>query len=127
MKFIRREVCFVIGRGGLILWADAADGPFAIPDSRARWLAIWEQRAELEEIAHSHPMGPLAFSSEDQTTMEALDQALGRELRYSVLAPAGMIAREGAQGRTQRVELEPWWANILRAASGISSKNELEE
>lgn len=118
---LRREVCFVIGRGGLLLWADAADGPFAIPDSRARWLAIWEKQAELEEIAHSHPLGPLAFSSEDQTTMDALDRALGRAVRYSVLTPWGMIARDGARARTQHVKLEPWWANILRDASGMNA------
>jgi hypothetical protein len=114
---MNREVCFVIGRGGLILWADAADGPFAIPDSRARWLAIWEMRGEVEEIAHTHPLGPLGFSLEDETTMEALDQALGRALRYSVLAPQGMIARQGIF--TERVDIQPWWANILRVASGM--------
>ncbi|MBW2458668.1 MAG: hypothetical protein JRI68_29490 [Deltaproteobacteria bacterium] len=40
-------------------------------------------------IAHSHPMGPVAFSQEDQTTMSALDSALGRRLRFSVVARMG--------------------------------------
>ena len=47
-----REVCFLIGKGGAILWADASNSPAALPDSRARWEAIWTHRDELEVIAH---------------------------------------------------------------------------
>lgn len=72
-----REVFFLIGRGGALIWSDASTSPSALPDSRRRWEAIWENRAELEELAHSHPNGPLAFSSEDETTMQALEGALG--------------------------------------------------
>ena len=68
----KREVCFLIGKGGAILWADASDSPAALPDSRARWEAIWNNREHLEVIAHSHPVGPAAFSAEDNSTMEAL-------------------------------------------------------
>ncbi len=113
----RREVCFLIGRGDVILWSDASDSPVALPDSRARWEAIWARRADLVEIAHSHPVGPAAFSTEDETTMAALDSALGRVLRYSVAAPGKMIARDG--GRTFDVIPEPWWAATLRLASGM--------
>jgi len=112
------EVCFLIGRGGAILWSDASNSAVLLPDSRARWEAIWERRAELEEIAHSHPLGPRAFSSEDETTMEALTSALGRPLRFSVVAPEGMIARQ--EGRNVRVGEEPWWAALLRLASGMT-------
>ncbi len=90
-----------------------------MPDSRARWEAIWSRRETLIEIAHSHPVGPLAFSYEDQTTMEALEPALGRTLRFSVVAPTGMIAREGANGETLRIDPEPWWADLLRQLSGM--------
>ena len=113
----RGEVCFLIGRGGAVLWADASGSPVALPDSRERWEAIWRLRAELEEIAHSHPVGPLHFSAEDESTMEALDSALGRALRFSVVAPEGMIARQG--DREERVRDEPWWAALLRLASGM--------
>jgi hypothetical protein len=112
-----REVCFLIGRGGAILWADASDSPAALPDSRARWEAIWALREELEEIAHSHPVGPARFSAEDESTMAALDSALGKVMRYSVVAPRVMIARRGAD--TEDVIPEPWWAAILRLASGM--------
>jgi hypothetical protein len=107
----------LIGRGGKVLWSDASDSPFLLPDSRERWEAIWRLRAELEEVAHSHPEGPLAFSSEDETTMTALTEALGRPLRFSVVAPEGMVARIGEA--EQRVAEEPWWAALLRLASGM--------
>lgn len=112
-----REVCFLIGSGGAILWADASDSPAALPDSRRRWEAIWELRDQLEEIAHSHPVGPSAFSREDETTMAALDSALGKVVRFSVVAPRVTIARDGDQ--TVEVNPEPWWAALLRLASGM--------
>jgi hypothetical protein len=117
-----REVCFLIGRGGAILWADASASPSALPDSRRRWEAIWDLRDELEEIAHSHPAGPAAFSREDATTMAALDSALGKRVRFSVVAPRVTIARAGDQ--TIEVTPEPWWAALLRLASGMTQERE---
>lgn len=115
-----REVFLLIGRGGALLFGDASTSPSALPDSRRRWEAIWQHRAELEELAHSHPQGPLAFSSEDETTMKALESALGRALCFSVVSPEGMIRRE--RGATTRVAAddEPWWAALLRLASGMT-------
>ena len=112
-----REVCFLIGEDDAVLWSDASDSPVALPDSKQRWEAIWSRRNELREIAHSHPVGPLAFSHEDETTMSALIAALGRALRFSVVAPSGMIRRE--DGRDVRVGAEPAWAAELRRASGM--------
>ncbi len=117
-----REVCLLIGAGEVVLWADASDSPAALPDSRARWEAIWNRRAELVEIAHSHPAGPAAFSAEDETTMEALDSALGRAVRYAVVAPRVTVARE--RGRTFDVAPEPWWASLMRLASGMTEHKE---
>ena len=116
----RREVGFLIGRGGAVLWADASDSPVALPDTRDRWEAIWERRGELVEIAHSHPVGPAAFSAEDESTMDAIDSALGRAVRYSVVAPTAVIVRDG--GETFRLDPadEPWWAGLLRLASGMT-------
>jgi hypothetical protein len=112
-----REVCFLIGRDGTVLWSDASTSPVWLPDSRARWEAIWRLRAELEEIAHSHPVGPLAFSTEDETTMEALTAALGRPVRFSVVAPDGRVVRE--DGRDARPAEEPGWTTRLRSESGM--------
>lgn len=115
----KREVCFLIGRDQSVLWSDASDSPSALPDSRARWQAIWSRRDELTEIAHSHPNGPAAFSDEDETTMEALTAALGRAVRFSVVAPSSVVVREG--DRTLVVtDDQPWWAALMRLASGMS-------
>ncbi len=111
-----REICFLIGRGDVVLWADVGSVA-ALPESRARWEAIWKHRDELVEIAHSHPHGPRAFSAEDESTMAALGVALGRHLRFSVVAPEGTVRRQ--DGSDVHVEEEPWWASLLRVASGM--------
>jgi hypothetical protein len=116
---MRREVCFLIDGEGRILWSDASTSPVSLPDSRARWEAIWHHRAQLAEISHSHPIGPLAFSHEDETTMEALIEALGTRPRFSVVAPDGMLVRD-KQGQESRATEEPWWAHLLRLASGMT-------
>ena len=113
-----REVCFLVDHDGGVLWADASASAVALPDSRGRWEAIWRLREALAEIAHSHPIGPAAFSAEDESTMAAIDSALGRPLRYSVVAPRATIAR--VAGATFRIEPEPWWARLLRLTSGMT-------
>jgi hypothetical protein len=112
-----REVCFLIGRDDAILWADASDSPAALPDSRARWEAIWRHRDQLAAIVHSHPIGPAAFSAEDESTMRALDSALGRVMRYCVVAPRVTISRTGVHD--EQMSPEPWWAGLIRLASGM--------
>ena len=116
-QLLMREVFFLIGRGDVVLYCDASESPVAIPDSRRRWEEIWRRRKVLTEIAHSHPVGPLAFSREDETTMAALSTALGKTPRFSVVAPGGMIRREENSDRI--VKPEPWWAALLRLASGM--------
>lgn len=112
-----REVCLLITKSGTIVWSDAGTTAAALPDSRARWEAIWTHREQLAEIVHSHPIGPRAFSHEDETTMEALDAALGRTLRFSVLAPEGLVVREN--GKVFVTDEKPWWVELLRLASGM--------
>ena len=119
---MRREVCFLIGEGERVLWADASDSPVALPDSRARWEAIWRHRDELTEIAHSHPNGPERFSQEDEETMAALTTALGKSPRFSVVAPGTVIVREGGKDEVRRSE--PWWVHLIRLASGMKGKEE---
>ena len=108
-----REVCLLIDRDGRILWADASTSAARLPDSRARWEAIWEHRNVLAAVAHSHPVGPAAFSAEDRSTMTAIDAALGTSLLYFVVAPHLTIGRGGS------VFPEPWWADLLRLSSGM--------
>jgi hypothetical protein len=116
-----REVFMLIGKGGAILWSDASDSPVALPDSRSRWEVIWGMREHIEVIAHSHPIGPAAFSAEDLSTMEALDAALGKSMNYMVVAPRTTIARTGTTETTE-VSPEPWWAALLRLASGMQKE-----
>jgi hypothetical protein len=113
-----REVCFLIDKSGAVLWSDASRSPVSLPDRRDRWEMIWLLREDLAELSHSHPVGPAAFSAEDESTMEAIDSALGRALRYSVVAPRAMIVRDA--GATFRLDREPWWAGLLRLASGMT-------
>jgi hypothetical protein len=112
-----REVFMLIGRRGALLWSDASSDPTKLEDSQARWQAIWQHREELEELSHSHPMGPLAFSEEDRTTMAALEAALGKTLKFSIVAPGGMLMKRGDEQAL--VADEPWWAALLRLASGM--------
>lgn len=128
---MKREVFFLIGANDVVLWSDASESALALPDSRARWEAIWSHRAEPIELAHSHPVGPDAFSHEDVTTMEALDVALGKPPRFSLITPHGYFVRAGAEvsdatsrtqaHRAQRGERAPAWTESLRAHSGMSS------
>jgi hypothetical protein len=113
-----REVCLLIGKDGSILWCDASTTPLALPDRRERWEAIWSRRDAIAEIVHSHPLGPRGFSQEDETTMQALDAALGRPLRYAVLAPEGLYVREG--GMDFASDERPWWTTLLALASNMT-------
>ncbi|MBO0869128.1 MAG: hypothetical protein J2P15_11225 [Micromonosporaceae bacterium] len=79
---------------------------------------IWWHRAALVEIAHSHPRGPLAFSAEDESTMAALDAALGRSLCYSVVTPTDVLRRNGSGEPEVLSEVPPWVAE-LRVESGL--------
>jgi Prokaryotic homologs of the JAB domain len=126
-----REVFFLLGDDGHVLWSDASDSPVRLPDSRARWEAIWSRRDRIIEIAHSHPVGPLGFSREDETTMRALVTALGRPLLFSVVAPDGMVRRlepmelEAVSTPSEsKIENEPWWTSLLRLASGMKKQKE---
>ena len=119
-----REVCFLVGEDDAVLWSDASDSPVALPDSRARWEAIWSRRDRIVEIAHTHPLGGAAFSREDETTMAALDSALGRSLTYSVVTPDRMLRRtpgDAGQSADALVPREPWWAALIRIASGVAT------
>ncbi len=114
-----REVFFLIGRGNAVLWSDAGDSAAALPDTRERWDAIWRLRDEIEELAHSHPAGPQGFSHEDETTMEALVAGLGRAICFSVVAPHGTVRRQKEGDVRVPINEEPWWAALMRRASGM--------
>ncbi len=100
-----------------VLHTEEGASAHAVHDSRARWERIWENRERIFEIAHSHPLGPLAFSAEDETTMEAIQLGLGKALVLSIVAPDGMLRR--VDGQDRRIRDEPSWAATLRKLSGM--------
>ena len=110
------EALLLLDDRGAVLWADCSSDASRIPDSRDRWEAIWERRGSVAEIAHSHPGGMLAFSTEDETTMAAIDSALGRDLAYSIVTDAGVL-RKPAGGAPVIDQNEPWWVALLRLIS----------
>lgn len=112
-----REVLLLIDRQGRVLWADHG-GPSSLPDSRARWEAIWAHREELDEVVHTHPRGMLRFSSEDESTMQALSTALAQVPVFSIVTDTGMLRR--VQGRDVLVHELPWWVPLIRQASGLA-------
>lgn len=114
-----REVFLLIGRGGAVLWSDASQNALALPDSRARWEALWRHRDEIELVVHSHPVGPHAFSAEDESTMAAVEEALGKKLGWAVLSPTGVLVRRA--GAESTLTETPWWAGLLRLASGMTA------
>ena len=114
---MKREVCFLIGANDEVLWSDVSSSPLALPDSRARWEAIWSRREALVEIAHSHPLGPEAFSEEDRSTMAALDDALGRKVRFSLVTPTQYLVRD--EGDAAVPAEAPAWVAAMRSASGL--------
>ena len=116
---MKREVCFLIDRNGEILWSDASSSPLALPDSRERWEAIWQHRNELVELAHSHPLGPEQFSAEDTSTMRALDDALGKQLLFSLVTPRQYLLR--GPNDIAVPATPPAWVRALRIASGMST------
>jgi len=125
-----REVLLLIGEDDVVLWSDASDSPVALPDSRARWEQIWSRRERIVEIAHSHPVGPQAFSREDETTMAALVTALGRPIAFSVVAPHGMVRttkKHDEDYEVSLVESEPWWTSLLRLSSGMPHETPQKE
>jgi hypothetical protein len=103
---MKREVFFLIGSQNTVLWSDTSESPLALADSRARWEAIWSRRGELVELAHSHPVGPDSFSAEDESTMAALDDALGKKIRFSLVTPHGYFVRGEGKGSGRRFRSE---------------------
>jgi hypothetical protein len=115
------EVCFLVGADETVLWSDRGTAG-ALPDSTERWQAIWRHRDELAVIAHTHPGGLLAFSEEDRTTMAAIDDALGRSMRYAVVTDRAVLYRD-PDGSVRVAAQEPGWAPLLRAASSHGTAN----
>lgn len=119
------EVFALVAHDGSLIACETGDSAVAIADSRARWELIWRERDAIAELVHTHPLGPLAFSTEDDSTMTALAAALGRELSFALVAPEGVLRRvqpcdpAAVRAPDVRVVPEPAWADELRRRSNM--------
>lgn len=84
-----REVALVFDTEGYpIYWHEPPDAStVALPDSRALWDVLWEHRAHLGGVAHTHPGGGIPVPSHtDLTTWAAVEVGLGRRLLWPILS-----------------------------------------
>ena len=108
-----REICFILVREKILRVYFGSRT--SIPDNRERWEIIWEHRDEITEIAHSHPGEFLDFSSEDLTTMEAVEAGTGKRFTWSIITESGFLSRR--DGRDARRGDSPWWLDLMRKLS----------
>jgi hypothetical protein len=75
------------GQGAPIHWHTPPDRTgVALPDSRALWEVLWENRHRLGGVAHTHPFcGPPAPSVTDLTTFAAVEAGLGQRLLWPIV------------------------------------------
>lgn len=79
------ETAVVIDVAGRPLYWHTPLGRTAVylPDSRELWEVLWEHRARVLGVAHTHPWaGRAAPSHEDLTTFAAVESGLGRRLAW---------------------------------------------
>lgn len=89
-----RETAVVIGGAGEPLYwhlpEDRTSG--SLPDSAALWDVLWEHRAVLAGVAHTHPgSGVPGPSFVDLTTFASIEKALGRRLSWWISSADRMI------------------------------------
>lgn len=115
-----REVCFVLVSDKILRVYFGSSTK--IPDLRERWEIIWEHRQEITEIAHSHPGEFLDFSTEDLTTMQAVEAGTGKAFTWSIVTESGLLSRR--EGCATRREDSPWWLDLMRMLSYGGSRTE---
>ena len=118
-----REVCFILVDEKILRVYFGSSTK--IPDLRERWEIIWAHRGEITEIVHSHPGGFLEFSSEDLTTMEAVEAGTGKVFTWSIVTESGLLSR--LAGRDSRREDCPWWLELIRRLSYGGNREKIEQ
>ena len=106
------ETAMVFDRDGRVLrWHRPSDATgVSLPDSRSLWEVLWDARADVAGVAHTHPWGGVAHPShEDLTTFWAIDRALGRALIWPVLStgPGRPRSRRQGGGASRRGRVRP--------------------
>lgn len=80
-----KESAVVVGLDGSPLYWHLPQGRTAvsIPDTRDLWDVLWEHRANLSGVAHSHPgSGRPTPSQTDLTTFSAIEAGLGQRFNW---------------------------------------------
>ncbi len=121
-----REAALVVGEGGEVLHRHSPAGrtTVSLPDSRDLWAVLWEHRARIVGVAHTHPgVGTPRPSWEDLTTFAAVEDGLGRRLIWWIASADGLAAF-GWSGPDRYVygpvdPGEAGWLVELRALSGF--------
>lgn len=124
------EAGVVIAGGKPVFWHLPAGRTMgSLPDSRSLWDVLWEHRETLDGFAHSHPgSGVPGPSHTDVTTFKAVEQALGKKLRWWITSKDAMVvcSREAVviDGPAYSVfhirkENEPDWVYKLREHSYV--------
>lgn len=116
------EVFGVYARSGRCLHMHHGDSASFVDGGQAAWGAMWNNRADLGDVAHTHPHGPDTFSSIDESSMSAIATGLGRSVRFWVLSPRWTVLRVVHPGGRSESDVryepgadnEPCWAARLR-------------
>jgi len=96
----------------------------AIPDSRPLWDVIWENRARLSGIAHTHPgYDPKPMPShEDLTTFAAIEAGLGKRLKWWLVTgyQSSIVTWQGRRGYVTGWAGSESWSRELLIRSGFA-------
>lgn len=120
------ETGVVVDReGNAIHWhLPAGRSGGALPDSRTLWDVLWENRANIEGFAHSHPgSGVPGPSYTDVTTFAAVEAGLGRRLVWWITSSDQVIALRWVgphrldYSASLILTIEPSWVPELRRLS----------
>jgi hypothetical protein len=82
------EAALVFDKWGVpIYWHTPPDRTMSsLPDSRGLWEVLWDNRADLGGVAHTHPWSGFSGPSQtDVTTFAAVEAGLGQRLIWPVV------------------------------------------
>ncbi|MGF1465646.1 MAG: hypothetical protein ACFCGT_05900 [Sandaracinaceae bacterium] len=124
---MKGEVAVVLGPDEEVLhWHLPPDRTAAsLPDSRELWEVLWEARATVLGVAHTHPgRGRPVPSTVDLTTFRAVELGLGRTLTWWVasqdrLVVCRWIASRTTYGVEDDADPPKPWLIELRRRSGM--------
>jgi len=125
------ETAVVFTRNGHPLFWLPGSSAGAVPDSRALWDNMWENRGIVGGVAHTHPWdGTTGPSHEDLTTFKAIEAGLGTRLIWPIATMTHVVyityldAVRG-YGEVMHVDFrdEDHWFNVIKTLRLLSQNN----